>query len=124
MIVKQYQKNRTLKAESDRAELLKGKKIEPKVTGTGTAATLRRMKQIMALELEKGAGNMAALDNQANILKKTHQEYSAMSNVLSHARQKLSFLESKDRTDKLLMLFACLVFSCVVLYIVHKRLFS
>ncbi|KAJ1504014.1 Protein transport protein sec20 [Coelomomyces lativittatus] len=86
--------------------------------------TLKRMTQVMATELEKSMQNMMTLNAQTKMVKQTHSEYSTMTHLLMGAKQRLSQLEQRERTDKILMYFGCLVFLCVVLYILKKRVFS
>ncbi|ORZ33041.1 Sec20-domain-containing protein, partial [Catenaria anguillulae PL171] len=88
-----------------------------------TTATLQRMSQLMTQELEKSTANVTALDSQTRLLKQVNREYNTMTAVIRGARSLLTDLEQRDRTDKLVIGFACLVFVAVVLYILKKRVF-
>ncbi|KAI9220827.1 Sec20-domain-containing protein [Blastocladiella britannica] len=86
-------------------------------------ATLQRMTQMMAQELEKSATNVTALDTQTRLLKQVKNEHNSLGGVLQSTKSLLTDLEHRDRTDKLIIGFAVLVFVSVVAYILKKRVF-
>ncbi|KNE63080.1 hypothetical protein AMAG_08246, partial [Allomyces macrogynus ATCC 38327] len=108
-----------------KSSLDSGASNDERVLHTAEEATksLKRMTQMMAAELEKSAANMTAFDIQTRLLKSTQKEYSTLTAVLRGSKQLITKLEQRDRTDKIIMAFACLVFLSVVLYILKKRVF-
>ncbi|KAI9176162.1 Vesicle transport protein S20 [Blastocladiella emersonii ATCC 22665] len=88
-----------------------------------TTESLKRMTQLMAVELEKSTLLNADLSAQTRLVQKVQHEYTAMTALLRGSKHLLTELKARDRTDKLIIGFACLVFLAVVLYILKKRVF-
>ncbi|KAI9138574.1 hypothetical protein BKA69DRAFT_763670 [Paraphysoderma sedebokerense] len=74
-------------------------------TSSEVTESLRRMNQIMSVELDKSVANISAL-------------------VLRTSKNLITKLEQRDWTDKLLIFFAIAVFVLVVLYILKKRVWG
>eukprot|EP00897_Mesotaenium_endlicherianum_P008068 jgi/Mesen1/728/ME000011S00070 len=83
--------------------------------------TLRRTRQIMAQEVERGAATLHVMGESTATLKKAQSEYEGQGSLLSVARRLLSMLQRQDVVERLVLAVGTLLFLLVCVYIVYKR---
>ena len=83
---------------------------------------LRRLNRIVNQELERSSGTLALLSDSSRKIHDTHQQHKQYSETVGEAKNVLSKLRKRDRTDQVLMIIGLLFFIVVVAYIVRKRL--
>ncbi|CAM8902510.1 unnamed protein product [Rhodiola kirilowii] len=126
---------RTIRASLDRRELLLGGGEESTIrrrnlqtkAGMTTAAesitdSLRRTRQLMVQEVERNANALMTVDESTTILRKAESEYKGHRSLLMRTRNLLSTMQRQDVLDRVILILGFLLFSCVVLYVVSKRM--
>ncbi|KAH7373832.1 hypothetical protein KP509_17G077200 [Ceratopteris richardii] len=83
--------------------------------------SLRRTRQMMVQELERGSATLATLDESNTTLKKTDSEYKGQRYLLNTARGLLSVLKRHDVIDRIILAVGFLFFSAVVMFIFNER---
>ena len=123
-------KERAREAE-DREALLMGKSgtsamDEIKASGavsvsSEATAGLRRARQMMATELEKGEKTLAALTESTATMERTGTEYSNQSTKLKVGRRLLTTIEWQTFMDRIILWSGFSIFLLVVIHILWKR---
>eukprot|EP00899_Mesostigma_viride_P002532 jgi/Mesvir1/1227/Mv17712-RA.1 len=85
-------------------------------------AALRRTRQLMVHEIERGVHVAAAVDSSNATLGKVEREYLGQSPLLARARHLLNTLQRLNTGDRFILLAGFVLFSLVVVYIIYKRL--
>ena len=85
-------------------------------------SSLRRTRQLMTSELQRGDTTLQSLDGQTKTIKDTLQEQKGVTSNASSGRAALGRLQRRGCTDKALIALGFLFFLLVVLHIVKKRL--
>ncbi|KAJ2176635.1 Vesicle transport protein S20, partial [Coemansia sp. RSA 551] len=130
----QYRPNTHAQAQQERNLLLSGAatpaELRKKKVRTGNAAlnaaadvttALQETVSMMSDEIEKSAGNISAMSESSNKLRKTKGQYLAMDDVLKVSKNLVRTLEQADTVDRWLMLFGLVLFSLVAFNILRKR---
>ncbi|KAJ2658085.1 Vesicle transport protein S20 [Coemansia sp. RSA 1199] len=130
----QYRPNTRAQAQQERSLLLSGAltpaELRKKKVRTGNAAlnaaadvttALQETVSMMNDEIEKSAGNISAMRESSNKLRKTKGQYLAMDDVLKVSKNLVRTLEQADTVDRWLMLFGLVLFSLVAFNILRKR---
>ncbi|KAJ2728169.1 Vesicle transport protein S20 [Coemansia sp. D1744] len=130
----QYRPNTRAQAQQERNLLLSGAatpaELRKKKVRTGNAAlnaaadvttALQETVSMMSDEIEKSAGNISAMSESSNKLRKTKGQYLAMDDVLKVSKNLVRTLEQADTVDRWLMLFGLVLFSLVAFNILRKR---
>ncbi|KAJ1997807.1 Vesicle transport protein S20, partial [Coemansia thaxteri] len=131
----QYRTNAAGAAKRERELLLSGAatpaELRKRKVRTGNAAlnaaadvttALQETVSMMDAEIEKSAGNIAALHESSAKLKKTKEEYGVLDGVLRTSKQLIQSLEQADALDRWLMLAGLVLFALVVFNILRKRI--
>ena len=85
-------------------------------------ASLRRTRQLMVSELQRGDATLQSLDGQAKTIQDTLQEQKGITSSARSGKAALGRLQRRDCTDKVLIAIGFVFFLLVVLHIVKKRL--
>ncbi|XP_052199438.1 uncharacterized protein LOC127806280 [Diospyros lotus] len=84
--------------------------------------SLRRTRQLMVQEVERSASTLATVEESTGVLRKAESEYKGHRSLLMRTRNLLSNMQRQDVLDRLILAVGFLLFSCVVLYVVSKRM--
>eukprot|EP00249_Psilotum_nudum_P025072 c29366_g3_i2 orf=175-810(-) len=84
--------------------------------------TLRRTRQMMVQELDRGTGTLATLDESNVTLKKAEGEYKGQRSLLMKTRHLLTMMKRHDVIDRLILVAGFIFFSVVVSYVFHQRI--
>jgi hypothetical protein len=103
-----------------RKELLGTRKR--KVDSRQVIQEMKEAVQMMDLEIKKSESGLQELDSSGGVLKITNTQYQTINGLLGTGRQVLKRLESKDKTDRMLLYIGVGIFLSTVLYIIIKRL--
>jgi hypothetical protein len=90
-------------------------------TARDVTASLRRTRQLMSTELHRQDATLQSLDGQSKSLKGTLHEHRGIDGVLGAGKRKMTRLQQRDLTDRVLIGAAFTFFLTVVLYIVKVR---
>ena len=82
---------------------------------------LRRARQMMATELEKGEKTLAALEESTATMERTGVEYSNQHAKLKSGRRLITTIERQTIMDKVILWFGFSMFLLVVIHILWKR---
>lgn len=82
---------------------------------------LRRARQMMATELEKGEKTLAAMTESTATMERTGTEYSNQTTKLKSGRRLLTTIERQTFMDRVILWFGFSVFLLVVIHILWKR---
>ncbi|XP_024538766.1 uncharacterized protein LOC9629171 [Selaginella moellendorffii] len=83
--------------------------------------TLRRTRQLMVQEIDRGSTTLSALDHSSTMLYKTESEYSGQTSLFQTTRRLLSVLTRHDVLDRLILIVGALFFIMVCAYILKRR---
>ncbi|KAI5080009.1 hypothetical protein GOP47_0005488 [Adiantum capillus-veneris] len=83
---------------------------------------LRRTRQMMVQELERGHGTLVTLDGSSTTLRKADAEYHGQRSLLNTTRNLLSVLKRQDVIDRIILVVGFLLFAAVVVYIFNQRI--
>ncbi|EFJ17995.1 hypothetical protein SELMODRAFT_420408 [Selaginella moellendorffii] len=72
--------------------------------------TLRRTRQLMVQEIDRGSTTLSALDHSSTMLYKTESEYSGQTSLFQTTRRLLSVLTRHDVLDRLILIVGALFF--------------
>lgn len=97
-------------------------KAELTEAAEGVTESLRRSRQMMIQEVERGATTLTTLDQSTETLRKADFEYKGHRSLLMRAKQLLKVMRRQDVLDRIIMVAGFLFFSIVVLYIFTKRI--
>lgn len=84
--------------------------------------SLRRTRQMMVQELERGFSTLTTLDESNTTLRKADSEYKGQRSLLNAARGLLSVLKRQDILDRIILVVGFIVFSAVVTFIFNQRI--
>lgn len=84
--------------------------------------SLRRTRQMMVQELERGFNTLATLDESSTTLRKADSEYKGQRSLLIATRGLLSVLKRKDIVDRIILVAGFIFFSLVVTYVFNQRI--
>jgi protein transport protein SEC20 len=82
---------------------------------------LRRARQLMATELEKGERTLAAMTESTATMEKTGTEYSNQTTKLSSGRKLITTIERQTFMDRIILWTGFTIFMLVVIHILWKR---
>ncbi|KAJ2818707.1 Vesicle transport protein S20, partial [Coemansia erecta] len=130
----QYRPNTRANAQRERELLLSGAatpaELRKKKARTGNAAlnaaadvttALQETVSMMSDEIEKSVGNVTAMKESSDKLRKTKGQYLVMDDVLKMSKSLVRTLEQADAVDRWLMLCGLVLFSLVAFNILRKR---
>ncbi|CAM8900034.1 unnamed protein product [Rhodiola kirilowii] len=123
---KAAQKERELLLGGGEESTIRRRNLQAKA-GMTTAAesitdSLRRTRQLMVQEVERNANALMTVDESTTILRKAESEYKGHRSLLMRTRNLLSTMQRQDVLDRVILILGFLLFSCVVLYVVSKRM--
>lgn len=84
--------------------------------------SLRRTRQMMVQELERGANTLATLDESNTTLKKADTEYKGQRSLLMTTRGLLTVMKRQDVLDRIILVVGFIFFCLVVTYVFHQRI--
>jgi len=82
---------------------------------------LRRARQLMATELEKGERTLAAMTESTATMEKTGTEYSNQTTKLGAGRKLIGTIERQTFMDRIILWIGFTIFMLVVIHILWKR---
>ncbi|KAJ2723684.1 Protein transport protein sec20 [Coemansia sp. Benny D115] len=132
----QYRTNAAGSAKRERELLLSGAatpaELRKRKARTGNSAALSAAADVttalqetvsmMNEEIDKSVGNIMAMQDSSEALKKTKAEYMTMDGVLKTSKNLIQALEQADAMDRWLMLGGLVLFVAVTFNILRKRI--
>ena len=92
------------------------------VTQKQVAQEMRETLGMMDAEINKSIYSLDELQQSNKVLKKTDDIYGTMDGLLKNSKKILIKLQSKDRTDRILLASGLVIFLSTVMYLIWKRL--
>ncbi|KAH9313574.1 hypothetical protein KI387_022201 [Taxus chinensis] len=124
-IRKAAQEERELLLGGGEESTIRRRNLETKAGMTAAAESitqgLRRARQMMVQEVERGASTLATIDQSTGTLRKAESEYKGHRSLLMSTRRLLTFMRRQDILDRIIMVVGFIFFCMVVLYIFTKR---
>lgn len=96
-------------------------KAELTAAAEGVTESLRRSRQMMIQEVERGSASLTTLGQSTDTLQKADFEYKGHRSLLARARQLLKVMQRQDIMDRIILAVGFIFFCTVVLYIFSKR---
>uniref|UniRef100_A0A1J3JQX1 Vesicle transport protein SEC20 n=1 Tax=Noccaea caerulescens TaxID=107243 RepID=A0A1J3JQX1_NOCCA len=84
--------------------------------------SLRRSRQMLVQEVERGTNTLGVLDGSNEVLNKADSEYKGHRSLLSRTRNLLSTMQRQDVIERLILIIGFSLFAIVVAYVVSKRI--
>ncbi|CAA7045736.1 unnamed protein product [Microthlaspi erraticum] len=84
--------------------------------------SLRRSRQMLVQEVERGTNTLGVIDGSNEILKKADSEYKGHKSLLSRTRNLLSTMQRQDVIERIILIIGFALFAIVVAYVVSKRI--
>ncbi|GLJ50119.1 hypothetical protein SUGI_1066350 [Cryptomeria japonica] len=124
-IQKAAQEERELLLGGGEESTIRRRNLETKAGMTVAAESitqgLRRARQMMVQEVERGASTLATIDQSTGTLIKAETEYKGHRSLLMSTRHLLTTMRRQDILDRIIMGVGFVFFCLVVLYIFTKR---
>lgn len=124
-IRKAVQEERKLLLGGGEESTIRRRNLRTKAELTGAAEgvteSLRRSRQMMIQEVERGSTTLTTLGESTDTLQKADSEYKGHRSLLMRAKQLLKVMRRQDVLDRIILVVGFLFFCTVVLYIFTKR---
>ncbi|CAA7403287.1 unnamed protein product [Spirodela intermedia] len=97
-------------------------KVGMTAAAEGITESLRRSRQLMVQEVERGTSTLMTFEESTSVLKKAESEYKGHRSLLMRTRNLLTTMQRQDVLDRVILAVGFLLFSAAVLYVVSKRI--